>query len=322
VIPLCRGAAALWLALAPLAASAADLLLAPVSVAETKALFGRIESRFVVPARARIGGTLVELAVTEGDLAQAGQVIGRVADDKLDLELGAAEARIAAARSELANAEAEVQRNEELLARGATTVQRVDVIRTRAEVARNAVAEAVAGREVIRQRQAEGAVLAPASGRVLSLPLRPGEVAMPGEPVATIAGGGVFLRLTVPERHAGMLLPGSRIGISGGDAEGRVEKVYPLIENGRVILDVAVPDLLDSFIGQRVLVRVPVAQRRVLALPEAAIRRQAGLDLVTIRLGDNQREVTVVPGALVETEAGPLREILSGLVAGDVVVLP
>jgi RND family efflux transporter MFP subunit len=322
------GAATLWLAalapvsLAPRPLAAADFAVAPVEVAETKALFGRIESRFVVPARSRIGGTLVELSVTEGDIVAAGQEIGRVADDKLELQRGAAEARIAAARSQLQNAETELARNEELLARGSTTTQRVDLSRTQAEVARNALTEAEAAREVVLQQIAEGAIVAPAEGRVLTVPLRLGEVAMPGEPVATIAGGGVFLRLAIPERHAGGLSEGATVGIGDEGRSGAVEKVYPQIEAGRVIMDVAVEGLPDSFIGQRVLVRVPVATRSAIAVPEAAIHRRAGLDFVTLRDGAETHDVTVVPGPLVETARGPLREILSGLRAGDSVVLP
>ncbi len=54
-------------------AAAAELVLRPVEVAETKALFGRIESGFVVPARSRIGGTITALDVTEGDAVTAGR---------------------------------------------------------------------------------------------------------------------------------------------------------------------------------------------------------------------------------------------------------
>ena len=118
---------------------AENLVLKPVQVIETKALFGQIESRSVVPARARVGGTLVALDVTEGSGVKAGQVIARVLDEKMALQLDAAEARIRAGESELANAQSELKRNEELLARGATTTQRVDQIRTTVDVATNGV---------------------------------------------------------------------------------------------------------------------------------------------------------------------------------------
>ena len=305
-------------------APAGEIILQPVEVAETKALFGQIESRFVVPARSRIGGTITALDVTEGDEVDAGQVIARIVDEKLDLQLAAAEARLAAARSQLDNARTELTRSESLLERGSTTVQAVDRVRTGVTVARNAVAELDSGKAVILQQMAEGDVKAPAAGRVLSIPTRLGEVVLPGEAVATIAAGQVFLRLAIPERHATGLTMGDRVTIGdGADLRGgRIEKVYPLIENGRVTVDVAVDGLSGAFIGQRVLVQVPVGTRQALAVPQAAIRRSAGLDLVAISTGGAVRTVTVVPGPVVATPDGPMVEILSGLRAGDTVILP
>jgi multidrug efflux pump subunit AcrA (membrane-fusion protein) len=191
-------------------------------------------------------------------------------------------------------------------------------------VARNAVAELDSGKAVILQQMAEGDVKAPAAGRVLSIPTRLGEVVLPGEAVATIAAGQVFLRLAIPERHATGLTMGDRVAIGdGADLRGgRIEKVYPLIENGRVTVDVAVDGLSGAFIGQRVLVQVPVGTRQALAVPQAAIRRSAGLDLVVISTGGVARTVTVVPGPVVATPDGPMVEILSGLRAGDTVILP
>lgn len=312
--------ASLVLALSALQAAAEEIVVQPMEVMESKALFGRVESRFVVPARSRIGGTLSVLDVSEGSAAKAGQVIARIIDPKLESQLAAAEARIASARSQLENAETELQRNEELLAKGATTVQRVDQVRTTVEVARNGVAEAEAARQVTATLIEDGNVLAPADGRVLSVPVRLGAVVMPGEAVATITGGGVFLRLAIPERHALGLTLGASVDVD--DGAGKIEKIYPQIEQGRVIVDVAVDGLSDSFIGQRVLVRVPVASRSVLAVPETAIEQRAGLDLVTIKTTAGEAEVTVIPGRVVTGPDGPLREILTGLRAGDTVIVP
>jgi multidrug efflux pump subunit AcrA (membrane-fusion protein) len=171
---------------------------------------------------------------------------------------------------------------------------------------------------------AEGDVIAPAAGRVLSIPTRLGEVILAGEPVATIAAGNVFLRLAIPERHAEGLSVGARVAIGDGPdlREGRIEKIYPLIENGRVTVDVAVDGLPDTFIGQRILVRVRVGTRQALAVPQAAIRQSAGLDLVEIASGDATRTVSVVPGPVVITPDGPMVEILTGLKSGDTVILP
>lgn len=324
IMPAIRKLVFLSLLAATGPARAAEMMLTPVEVSETKALFGQIESRFVVPARSRIGGTITALDISEGDTVEAGQVIARIVDEKLDLQLAAADARLAAAKSELENAQAELTRSEALLDRGATTTQAVDRIRTSLTVARNAVAELESGRAVILQQMAEGDVIAPTAGRVLSIPTRLGEVVMAGEAVAAIAGGNVFLRLAIPERHAEGLIVGAAVDI-GDDAtprQGKVEKIYPLIENGRVTVDVAVEGLPDTFIGQRVLVRVQIGTRLTLAIPEAAVQRSAGLDLVNVVAGDVTRSVAVVPGAIVSTAKGPLVEILSGLRSGDMVIVP
>ena len=204
---------ALAAVLLALPVTATEFILKPVEVAETKALFGQIESRFVVPARSRIGGTIVALDVTEGDMVKAGQVIARVVDEKLELQLAAAEARLGAAQSELENAQTELARSEALLERGSTTQQAVDRVRTMVTVAASAVTELESSKSVIEQQMLEGDVIAPADGRILSIPTRFGEVIMAGEPVATIAAGNVFLRLAIPERHASGLTVGSSVAI-------------------------------------------------------------------------------------------------------------
>ncbi|MCU0883879.1 MAG: efflux RND transporter periplasmic adaptor subunit [Beijerinckiaceae bacterium] len=321
-------AALLPLAAMP-AAGAAEIEVRAVPVIESKAVFGRIESRFVIPARARIGGTVAELTVTEGSPVAAGQVVARVVDEKLRLQVDAVDARIRAARAELANARAEYERVQSLMGRGATTQQRVDQARTQVDVLVSQVAQADAERALVLQQASEGDVLAPSAGRVLGVMARRGAVVMQGEAVATVAAGGLFLRLAIPERHAAMLSVGAKVEIGGRGAariddarEGRIEKVYPQIEAGRVIADVAVENLPDGFVGERVLVRVPVAERGALTVPPGAIRTRAGLDIVTISDQGKQRDIIVVTGEMVATPDGRHREVLTGLRAGDRVIIP
>ena len=63
---------------------AADLKLEAVDITEMKAVYGQIQPRNSVLARTRLGGTLVELNVTEGDIVKAGDVIAEVKDDKIE----------------------------------------------------------------------------------------------------------------------------------------------------------------------------------------------------------------------------------------------
>ncbi len=259
--------AAIALAVAS-SALAETQVLAPVPVTDWKAVFGRIEARDRLPARARLGGTLVELVVKEGDLVAAGDVLGRIVDEKLAFQLSAIDAQRGALAAQLANAEAELQRGEDLLERGVTTVQRLDALRTQVDVIKGQIAATEAERAVVEQQAAEGAVLAPADGRVLDVPVARGAVVMPGEVVAMLGGGGFFLRLAVPERHAAALTLGDTIQIEGPDGpqDGTLERIYPQIENGRVVADVSVDGLPDDFVDARVLVRLPVDTRAALVV--------------------------------------------------------
>lgn len=304
---------ALALGLLPLAAIAqADTPLTPTPVTEWKAVYGRIEARDRVPARARIGGTLVQLDVTEGDQVAAGQALARIVDEKLTFQLGAIDAQLQSLTSQLENAQAELKRGEELLARGVTTVQRLDALRTQVDVLEGQIEATTANRRVVEQQAAEGTVLAPAAGRVLDVPVTKGAVLMPGEAVATVGGGGFFLRLAIPERHATALQVGADIQIEG--ATGQLVRIYPQIENGRVIADVEVAGLPDAFVDARVLVRIPVGERMALVIPEYSLITRQGLDFVPVLQDGETVLKTVIPGV---TQNGMV-EILTGLNAGDV----
>jgi len=310
------------LALALLAGpvSAGSVVVRPTAVPEWKAVYGRVEARDTIPARARIGGTLVELLVSEGDRVAAGQRIATVRDDKIAFQVSALDAQLKALGAQLKNAESDLARAQALVDKGVATAQRLDQLRTQADVYRNQIASTEAQRQVVVQQGDEGAVLAPAAGLVLTVPVTRGAVLMPGETVATVAGGGFFLRLAIPERHAALLREGAALDVETGTgtAAGRLAKVYPQIENGRVVADVEVGDLPTAFVDARLLVRVPIGERAALTIPAAAVVSRAGLDFVKVRAGSGESERTVVVGE----RHGDAVEVLTGLAAGDEVITP
>ncbi|WP_137699369.1 efflux RND transporter periplasmic adaptor subunit [Marimonas lutisalis] len=292
------------------------------TVTEWKAVFGKVEARDNVPARSRIGGTLTEISVSEGTDVTEGQQIATIYDAKLALQLESIEAQIGALKSQLENAQTELTRGEDLLARGVTTVQRLDALRTQVDVLENQIEATEAEKRVVEERAAEGAVLAPISGRVLNVPVTTGSVVMPGEPVAIIGGGGFFLRLAVPERHAAFLKEGADIQIeeAGETRTGRLAKVYPQIENGRVISDVEVEGMSARYVDARVLVRLPVGETRALLVPADMVATRMGLDFVTVKSGDHTALRTIVPGEHHVIDGRDMVDVLSGLSAGEVIV--
>ena len=301
-------------------AEAGTLVVQPVTVPEWKAVYGRVEARDTLAARARVGGTLVSLDVSEGDTVKGGQRIAVVRDDKVDFQVSALDAQLKALVAQLQNAEAELVRGQTLVEKGVTTSQRLDQLRTQVDVFRNQIAAAEAQRQVVVQQGAEGDVLAPNDGKVLTVPVTKGSVVMAGETVATLGGGGFFLRLSISERHAALLEAGASLAVETADGalEGRLAKIYPQIEGGRVTADVEVADLPTDFVDARVLVRVPVGTRQAILVPAAAISSRSGIDTLRISSDGVESDRTVVLGE----RHGDDMEILSGLSAGDAVVLP
>jgi RND family efflux transporter MFP subunit len=321
------------LAIPGTAALADEYVVEARTIPELKAVFGRVESRDVVAARARIGGTIREIRVEEGSQVEAGAVIAVVVDDKIALQREAAEAEIEALQSQLDNAQVDLDRAQQLLARGTATQARVDQATTQVGVLTSQLAAAEARRAVIAQQSAEGEVDAPAGGRVLTVPVTAGSVILPGETIATIAGGGYFLRLALPERHAAEIVEGDSVlvgrrALVEADAadlpaarEGKLVKVYPQIDNGRVLADVEVAGLGDFFVGERTRVWIPVGHRPAILVPVDAVTTRHGVDYVRIVGEGGETEVAVILGETIAEDDGRKVEVLTGLHEGDRIVI-
>lgn len=300
---------------------AGEVEIHPRRIDDLKAVAATVESVRETAARARLGGTVTSLATDEGQHVEAGQRLATIADTKLAPQIGGAEARIKSQEAERDLARTELQRSSELFAKGAGTQMRLDAARTRLEVAERAVAAANSERTVLAEHSGEGAVLAPTNGRVLKVHVTEGSVVLPGDLIATIAVENYILRLALPERHARFIKVGDGVlvgpraldtaGPSPPVRTGVVRKVYPRIENGRVIADVTVEGLGDFFVGERVPVHVGTGSRDAYVVPREALTRRFGLDTVHLKGGV---EVVVQTGQI----TGDGVEVLSGLRDGDV----
>jgi len=301
----------------------------PKPVADEKAVFATVESANVVPARARIGGTVAELSVKEGDEVSEGQVVATIGDEKLVLQLKSLDAQIEGLSAQLAQAQGDLTRAEDLFSKGTIPKARLDELRTAFNVASNAHRARVAERSVIEQQLSEGKVLAPTAGRVLHVPVTTGTVVLAGEPVARIAEKNFVLRLRVPERHARFLKAGDSVRIdseelgAGSAKFGTIKLVYPQIEDGRVVADAQVKGLGDYFVGERIRVWVSSGERESFTVPASFIVTRFGIDYAHVRQGSTVIDVPVQRGREQPRPDMPdALEILSGLKPGDVLVHP
>jgi RND family efflux transporter MFP subunit len=298
-------------------APAEPVVVARVSAADWRPVFGAVESVKRAPARVRIAGTLTALTVAEGDSVAAGQEIARVEDEKIALETAALDAGLRALAARRAQAALDLARAEELRARGAAPEATLDRARTEVDVLAQTIAAREAERAALRARAAEGAVRAPESGRVLQVPVVEGMAVQPGETVAVIATERYVLRARLPERHAAFLSEGDAVRVAGRGAlssepvrEGRIAKVYPELEAGQVVVDIAAAGLGDYFVGERVRLEVATGRRTAIIAPLRCLDRRNGVTFARLA---GAGEIVVQPGAPL---AGGV-EILAGLAPGD-----
>jgi RND family efflux transporter MFP subunit len=321
------GAAALLLSAA--AVHAETLNVVERTVADEKAVFATVESISVVPARSRIGGTVAQLNVREGDAVTRGQAIAVVGDEKLVLQLKSLDAQIQALQAQADQAQIDFERTEGLVERGTLPRVKLDETRTALNVAQNGLRARTAERAVIQQQLTEGQVLVPQDGRVLKRLVTVGSVMLPGDAAVTIAQQDFKLRLRIPERHARFLKAGDRIRVDGaefgegGVRWGVIDLVYPQIEEGRVIADAKVEGIGEYFVGDRLRVWISGGERPAFVIPSDYVRTRFGIDYVKLRRGEGTIDVPVQRGR--EMPAPDLAnglEILSGVRAGDQLVRP
>lgn len=306
--------------------SAEEFVVKLQNIQDQKAVFATVESADQILARARIGGTLGALVVDEGTEVTAGQKIAVIADKKLPLRLRSLNAKLSSLKAQRKLSQTDLKRAKALRKTGAVSQARLDAAEAKLDIVKSEIASLTAEQSIVTQQIRDGYVLAPASGRVLSVVVANGSVVLPGETIAVIAKDSYILRLRLPERHARFLKVGDQVqvdqrGKNGADklAKATVQQVYPTIKQGRVIADVKVSGLGTYFVGERTRVHISTGTRSIIAAPKRFFFQRYGITFAKLKNGG---EVTLRLGLGIKGSATEEIEVLSGLKAGDILVTP
>lgn len=136
--------------------------------------------------RAKAAGTLLALAVAEGDRVGAGQPLGRLDLAELDQRLAEREAALQAARARLAQADRAHATDQRLADQQFISPNALQASRSTLEAARAEAEAAAAQREVVRLGRQQAALVAPIGGWVAKRHALPGEKLAAEQPVLTI----------------------------------------------------------------------------------------------------------------------------------------
>lgn len=277
--------------------------------------------------RAKAAGTLVQLAVGEGDRVKAGQVIGRV--DLADLATRAAErgAQLEAARAALAQAERTHASNERLAAQSFISTNALDSSRSQLDAARSQVAAAQASLDTARVALRESSLVAPISGIVARRQAVAGEKLAAEQPVVAIVNlAQLELAGQVPTHEVPLLAPGMAVSLQVEGLEapvaGRIARIAPAAEPGSRAIGVTVGvnnpgERLRGGLYAVARVDLPDSQPR-LTLPMTAVGNTAGEDHVWVIVDGALLRRTLTLGR--RDEATGRVEVLQGLGPKDTVL--
>lgn len=310
---------------APAAVSGERFQVRQQTIPDVKPVAGTITTRDMADARARIGGTLVRLTVKAGDMVRRGQLIGMVVDPRIGFQTSAFDAQVSAAQAEAARAQADLVRTQDLYDHGVYAKTRLEQVQAAARAASGMLNAARAQRAASAAGGAEGAILAPADGKVLRADVPAGSVVSPGQSIATITAGPTVLRVEIPEGQASGLRVGQAVALDpqdlgAGVSSAVISQVYPSVTAGQVTADLTAPGLPEGLVGQRVRVRMPAGERPALTAPTRFIVTRFGMDYADVLARDGA--VSEVPVQIAPGPAPDQVEVLSGLAAGDVLVRP
>jgi RND family efflux transporter MFP subunit len=235
--------------------------------------------------RARVSGTLLALAVAEGDRVKAGQALGRIDMAELAPRIAERSALLDSARASLAQAERVHASNERLAAQNFISPNALDTSRAQVDTARAALAAAQATLETTRAGARDTTLLAPISGIVAKRHVLPGEKVTAEQQVLTIVDlSRLELAASVGTHEVGRLQPGMPVQVTvegiATPFTGTLARIAPAAEAGTRSIGVTVAlanpqERLRA--GQYALGEVVLADdRQRLLLPAAAIGSNAG----------------------------------------------
>lgn len=305
---------------------------------------GTVRPKTETRIEARVTGQVLDVKVSPGDRVAKGMLLVALDSRQMTSRLEQAKQALTTARAGreqarhslegaqagLKQAQANYRRVKTYYESQAATAQDLEVAEStfrqaEAEVkrAKEGLAATEAGilqaRAVVKESRISleySRILAPENGVVLKRFVEPGDLALPGKPlVAMRTTGALRLEAHVREGLISRVNPGSELAASidtlGKTVKATVEEIVPYADpaSRTFLVKAAIPPVEGLYPGMFGKLRVPVGQRRIVMVPDAAVRRVGQLTLVHVKTGDGWQTRYVKTGIHLDDAV----EILSGL---------
>lgn len=270
----------------------------------------------------KLMGTVLSVAVREGDRVGPGQVLVRI--DARDLEAKAEQIVASRAEAEAAHAQAlaHAQRMRALYAEEAAPKAQLEAAEAALASAEARVAAAGAGASELDAVRAYAVVRAPFAGVVTARFVDAGAFAAPGAPLVTVQDGSrLRVSATVAPDAARGVARGREIAatIEGVATTARVEGVVPAAGGSLYTINAIVDNRGGRFLpGGAATLGVPRGDRASIVIPAAAVVREGDLTGVRVQAeGGPELRWVRLGGVLADSV-----EVLSGLRDGERILIP
>ncbi len=284
---------------------------------------GTIEPIAPVVLAPRIMGKIIFSRLHAGLVVQKNQILVRLDHRTLTADLHRIKAAAAVAMAGLKQAELDRRRTAELFKTADITRAAMDLADTRLAAARAEYVSAMAAQQAAATQLRYAAIRSPVNGVVMEKRVNTGDTVMPGQDLARIyKPAHMQLTAVVPESYVRRLRPGQSLTMRLAGFHRRfavhVRRIIPKVSVQTRSFTVKAAGTFPSgvFPGMFGRLEIPIGQEKVLVIPASAIKKIGQLDMVNIVTGGpggRMRRQLIRPGR----KFGDLREILSGLKAGD-----
>lgn len=314
---------------------------------------GTVRARTSAVIAAKLMGYVREVKVQAGDRVKEGQSLVLLDARDLDVSTSRAEAAleevrgsvpeadsaVAAAKANLDLAQTTFHRMQELFDKKSISNQEFDEASAKLKAAQSAHemararraqldAQAARVQQEVRATQVTRSyaeITAPFAGIVTAKSVDPGTLALPGAPLLTIEREGAFrLEASIEESH----LPEIRVGqpvlvtIDGIDRtlNTRVSDIVPAVDaaSRSYIVKIDLPSLPALRSGTFGRAAFASGNRSMLTIPAAAVSEQGQLQSVLVAENGAAHNRLITAGQKTKDQV----EVLSGLTAGDKVIVP
>lgn len=269
-----------------------------------------------------IAGRLLFVAEVGTDIA-AGDVVARVDDETLRLDLRDAEAVVGRRQAELDQARRQVERLRALKNDKLVAASQLDEVEATMEIRRRELAQAEVARDRARHRLARSVVRAPHAGVVVERLAQVGEYLQEGQAVARfVQTAQIELSARAPAALAERLAAGQSVPVrqDGQTHEARIRAVVPAAD--QVSRQVELRLVLDEgrwLVGSAAEVALPQADAHlaVVVPRDALVLRPDGTYVFRVRADGTAERLNVVAGDVHEDWV----EIDGDISAGDRLVV-